>query len=466
MNHSPKKRRNEWPKGIFRDIFVCSKQELSPFGIVFVLSAENFEERDLGTIFGIIKVDDFSENSSYVANLLVSVIKKEYFSKLHRSPEESFEISLRKANLALAELARHGSLDWSGKINFVSGALERNNLHFACLGNVCAFFVIDGQIAQICRDLEEEREAETHPLKTFSNISSGKLEKGDKLIFSTDDLNEIFSKEELRQNAAHFSREEFPHFLEVSLEANSQLAGAIVLDFAHEPKIKTPAFPEAPAGRQETLEYAGAKPAKKIDSFVEFPEEPEVPSVSEILPAESREGVPVWKKILFSLKNLFLRVSDGIKKYFLKFFSYLRNFQYRDKVRNLNIKKTLTATYYFGRNAQYSFIRAKNRFQELESAKKKRYAGIFAAAALVLAIALVFAIRSKNTVQPAPPAQNIPVETKPVLALDDIEARSVENIEEVASLPREGAEIAILSGTLYTISGQDKSVVKKNPETT
>lgn len=455
MTHAPKKRKNGHPKGIFRDIFICSKQELSPFGTIFTFGADNIEEQKLGTIFGVIKIDDHSENSSYVANLLTSVIKKEYFSKPHRSAEESFEASLRKANLALAELARHGSLGWSGKLNFASGALERNNLHFACLGKISAYLLRDGQIAEISRDLEEELDAETHPLKTFSNISSGRLDNGDKLIFTTDDLLEIFSKEELRQNAAHFSREEFPGLLEMSLRANSELAGTIVIDLVDESEVK-PAVVEAP--------LIGREKIRKIDSFVGFSKE-ELAAGPGIPAPEEKTRPTFWQKFPVLLKNFPAHASDKAKRLFLRSTSSPERSPYREKLKGFNAKGLLLAMYNLGRRVGRGFANIKNKFQSLEPREKKIVSGISGIIVVAAAVALlVFWIKSKKTAELAPQPENVPAETQLPLALDDIEARAVENIEEVVSLPQENNQFAILSESLYAISGKDRAVTQINPE--
>lgn len=449
MASTSKKAKSGYPKGVFRNIFICSKQELSPFGTVFAFGADNFDEQKLGTIFGVIKIDDHSEDSSYVANLLTSVIKKEYFSKPHRSAEESFETSLRKANLALAELARHGSLGWSEKLNFTGGALERNNLHFACLGGIYVFLVRNGQIAEISQNLEEELETETHPLKTFSNISSGKLEKGDKLIFTTYDLLEIFSKEELRQNAAHFSREEFASLLELSLQANAELAGTIIIDLIDESEIQ-PVIVETPAIGK----------IKNIDSFAGSPAE-EYPSVSYEATFPDLSHLTFWQRLLALLKHSPSFVSNAAKKSFIKLTSSFRQSKYREKFRNFNPKKSASNVYRLGRKAGVIFASAKNKFQTLESRKKKLLLGVFGGIVAIAIVGMIIVLtRNKKTVEPVSQPGSVPAEARPALALGDTEARAVENIEEVVALPSESVRIAILDGILYAISGKDRSLMR------
>lgn len=450
MTTSLKKRREQEYQAAIHDILICSKSELAPFATAFSFSPENFEQQKFGTIFGIIKVDDHSEDSSYVVNLLTSVIKKEYFGKPHRSAEESFEASLRKANLALAELVRHGATGWAGKINFAAGAIERNNLHFSCLGNASIFLIRGGEIAEISAELEEEKDAESHPLKTFSNTSSGKLEIGDKLIFTTHELTDIFSREELRQNASHFSREEFPGFLEISLRANSELAGTIIVDLAESIEMK-PVVVEAPVIGKETV--------KKIDSFVGARDiiEKEMPSrdLEHILRDEAPVPRESSRKNIFSgllgkATNAFSWISRSVKKIkFGHFFAKISSW------------------------ARYSFSKIKPVFSFLLSKLKKinwknketlaKIAGGIVILAIASYVAVIF-VKNKNeqkrlaqetavqTTEPAPDPQN----------LDDINVKNIEVVEEAATLPQEETSLVSLDNTLYAISGKDRTVAKIN----
>ncbi|OGI27894.1 MAG: hypothetical protein A2359_01290 [Candidatus Moranbacteria bacterium RIFOXYB1_FULL_43_19] len=462
MTTSLKKRREREYQAKIRDVLICSKGELAPFATAFSFPPENFEQHKFGTLFGIIKVDDHSEDSSYVVNLLTSVIKKEYFGKPHRSPEDSFEASLRKANLALAELVRHGATKWAGKISFCGGAIERNNLHFACLGKASIFLIRGGEIAEISAELEEEKEAESHPLKTFSNTSSGKLEIGDKLIFATQELTDIFSREELRQNASHFSSEEFPGFLEISLRANSELAGAIVVDLIDSADLK-PLVVEAPAvGREKAPKYAKPEPAtaaqaKKIDSFVGTKSLADEEKRSRDLENALREEAPTYPKPAW--KNIFLNFLEKTKD----IFHSLSN-----SARKINFRK------YFGRIpalAKSSVSAAKPFFASLLSKTKKvdwrnqDTLAKFAAGIIILAIisfgAVAFVKNRNEQKRLAAETAAQPAETAPdPQSLEDINVRNIETLEEVANLPQENIDLAVLDGVLYAISGKDRSMTK------
>jgi hypothetical protein len=103
----------------FNDISFCNDKKIKPFIEAFIQEPENINQQNLGTIFGIFEITDTSEDSSYITNYLISVIKKEYFSKPKRGAIESFEAALHRANLALSKLAEHGNVAWICKINIL-----------------------------------------------------------------------------------------------------------------------------------------------------------------------------------------------------------------------------------------------------------------------------------------------------------------------------------------------------------
>ena len=65
----------------FEDILICKKNDSRPYIEIFLEEPGNIAQENLGTIAGILEVNDESEESSYIVNYLISVIKKEYFDK-------------------------------------------------------------------------------------------------------------------------------------------------------------------------------------------------------------------------------------------------------------------------------------------------------------------------------------------------------------------------------------------------
>jgi len=440
MTSPLKKRRNGQLKGIFREIFVSATRELAPFGMVFVFPPENFEQQKLGTLFGIIKISDNSRDSSYVSNLLASVIKKEYFSKPDRSAEESFEASLRKANLALSELARRGSVNWSGKINFAGGSLDKNNLHFSKLGTTAIFLLRGGAIADIGKGAGTEPEqVDPHPLKTFSDISSGKLEKGDCLIFATSDLAEIFSPEELRQNVARFSREEFPEIISASLASNSELAGTVIINMVPEEEIVTEVKKE-PAPKEYLAEIPPAsEPELSREKAPVHIDIAPVEKKNHLYVSEAEKIIPqktFKEKLLPPLRTAWFWLKANVIGYFTKIPSLFRKIDWPQKISYLKIS--------FGKI-------------NLKKINSKIWIG---AGTLLLIIAVFFLLRHKNISAPQPeaPQPNI----APAATLNDIQVKNIDNINEIATLPQDSRSLVFLNNTLYALSGE-KSISEIDP---
>jgi len=448
----PKRRERSYPKGLFRDIFFSATRELAPFGMVFVYEPENFDQQRLGTLFGIIKISDTSEESSFVANLLASVLKKEYFSKTDRLSDAAFEATLKKANMALAELARQGSVKWSGKISFAAGALEKNNLHFSKLGSTAALLLRGGMIADIGEGMGIETEgADSHPLKTFSDISSGKVEYGDCLIFATSDLLDIFSLEEIRQNATFFPRDEFSEVISASLMANSELSGAIVVNMISEEEA--------------------AKATAKQTAKIEYSPVPNIPDLKDIFPKEkvAPKSIPTDIPALSEAekkKHLYMSETEEIprKKFAEKILPILRE--------TANALKYVAAFVWKKIHRLFDWIDWQKIFSLILEIRSPRWRSnlqawsknkvkILTIAGAIVVVAAFFVFRSKNV--PAPPtvapAQNI---APAVATLDDIQVKNVENISEITALPSDSRELLLLGDALFVLNA-DKSILKINP---
>jgi len=461
MPSQSKKRKNNYPKGLFRDIFFSATRDLAPFGMVFVYEPENFEQQKLGTLFGIIKISDTSEESSFVANFLASVLKKEYFSKTDRPADIAFEVALKKANLALGELARQGSVKWSGKISFVAGALEKNNLHFSKLGATASLLLRGGMIADIGEGMGiETGKAEAHPLKTFSDISSGKIEFGDCLIFATNDLLDIFSLEEIRQNATFFPRDEFPEVLSASLMANSELSGAIVVNMVSEEEAL-----RTIAKQSDKIEYSPVSKESKPKDIL--PKEETAPkSIPIAVPALSEAE----KK-----KHLYMSETEEIPQQ-----SFAKNLASRAKKIFISLQKRSAAwgskAIRFSKNT-FSSLKKMNLKKEaptakpIESKTARNFGHIdwrkmnpkiwIGMGAVVLVVAIFFVFKNKDAPAPpvATPPQNIPaVPASP----DDVQVKNVESISNVASLPSDSRDLLLMSDSLFTLNA-DKSILKINP---
>jgi len=298
-------------ESFFEEILVCTNKENRPFLEVFVHEPENITQKDLGTLLGIFEINDTSEDSSYVVNYLISVIKKEYFSRPKRGTVESFEAALHKANLALAKLAEYGNISWIGKINAICAVAERQNLHLTQTGTTLALLLRKGYLTNISEDLSPDN-LEPNPLKTFVNISSGKLENQDKLIIFTENILNVLDLEEIKNNALNFSEKDFVQFLRTVLANKLEKAAALVVDVKEKEEAFVPiskkterlnafsssAFAKPPLRKEATPEITMQE---NTDQFI-TPQE-EAPKVGHLYIKESAEPKKFKKNFSFSLFN-------------------------------------------------------------------------------------------------------------------------------------------------------------------
>lgn len=210
-------------------VLVVNDKDLKPYIELFEYTGENIVQQQLGTLLGIFEIRDETKDSAYIVNFLTSVVKKEYFINPKRPVIECFEATLHKANLALSELANHGNVEWIGKLDSVVCVLERNYLHFSVTGNARVLLLRNNVLTDISEGLAVD-DPEPHPIKTFSNISSGKLENGDKIIITGEDLFHVFSLTEIKKGALRFDKEKFIQFIRTALINELDVAGTIIID--------------------------------------------------------------------------------------------------------------------------------------------------------------------------------------------------------------------------------------------
>ncbi|KKT89583.1 MAG: hypothetical protein UW95_C0001G0028 [Parcubacteria group bacterium GW2011_GWC1_45_14] len=217
-------------------ILVVNNANLKPYIEIFQYHPENITQQPLGLLVGFFEIREYSEDSAYVVNFLNSVLKKEYYLNPKRPVQESFDSALHKVNLALSELVKHGNINWLGKLDSAICVLEKNNIHFTVTGNAKILLSRNISLTDITEGLAPEL-PEPHPLKTFINVSSGKLEKSDKLIITSDDLFNILSVADLEKNIERFDKDKFAQFLRTALTNELDLAGTIVVDIDEPRKI-------------------------------------------------------------------------------------------------------------------------------------------------------------------------------------------------------------------------------------
>ena len=219
---------------------VFSSEKGKSFCDIFVYEPENIEEQLLGNLYIVGEIVNFSENSSYLINLLVSIAKKEFYSNSNsgKSTMESLESSLHKVNSTLSKLAEQGNVDWIGNLNMTFCAYKNNELHLSQTGKIKTILLRDEQVTDIGKNITNEEKP--HPFKTFANIANGELENGDLVLFATPELFEIFPIEKLKQLAFSSSFEDLAEIIQDSIEKESDIKtmGLLLMKIGEEKEEK------------------------------------------------------------------------------------------------------------------------------------------------------------------------------------------------------------------------------------
>jgi len=161
------------------------------------------DQAENGMIFSQIEISSAWFPTSQVGQTVINTLIKEYYRATNSSELVNFEESVKKVNESLAFAAQNGETDWIGKLSGVLVLLNGTEIHFAQTGTSHAYLYRGGKINHITEGLESPDAP--HPLKTFSNLTSGSLLESDKVIVANDAFFEVINPNELKMIIASFS---------------------------------------------------------------------------------------------------------------------------------------------------------------------------------------------------------------------------------------------------------------------
>lgn len=217
---------------------------------VYIAHPSATEEKILGRLFILTEIESNERINQDIINSIQETVKNNYYQGEELSIETIFEQALEKTNQKIAELISLYETNWLDKTNIVIAILKDQDLHFSLAGKLNSFLIHGQKIIDIIHSTPDAAEEKINPLKTFSNIISGKLSEGDGLIFCTSSLLDYISQEKIRRMMIEQPAQEQAARLENILSmANETVAfGAIIIKSVPEQKsIYQPAINSAPA---------------------------------------------------------------------------------------------------------------------------------------------------------------------------------------------------------------------------
>lgn len=162
----------------------------------------DLEQRDLGVIFSQIEILTPWFPTSQIGQTVINTLIREYYRGSDTSVLVNFENAIKAVNKVLAQIAQNGETDWIGKFSGCLVLINGKEMHIAQTGRCHAYLYRDSKINHITEGLEPDDTP--HPLKTFSNLTSGTLQTNDKVIIGNASFFDILKPSELKVLAYNF----------------------------------------------------------------------------------------------------------------------------------------------------------------------------------------------------------------------------------------------------------------------
>jgi len=154
------------------------------------------EQIDSGVIFSQIEILTPWFPSSQIGQTVINTLIREYYRGTDTSDLVNFESAIKGVNRALSQFAQNGETDWIGKLSGVLILINKKEIHIAQTGHSHAYLYRSTKINHITEGLDIDDEP--HPLKTFTNLTSGSLQLGDKIVIANSAFFENIAPSELK----------------------------------------------------------------------------------------------------------------------------------------------------------------------------------------------------------------------------------------------------------------------------
>ncbi len=312
-----------------RELILISEDQRNGFADTFIFEPETTREKKLGILLIVAEIAKPGKHASQIVNGIAELMQYEYYQNSEDTILKNFEASLKKVNETLSELAENGITSWIGKLNATIAVISENELHVATTGKANAYLVRSGEIASIkAKHFPTDAERE-NPLKTFTNVASGRLYNDDKIIVTTPALTEYLSSEKILRTFENMSAkkavESFTEILSSYKEETNVASLFISLGQEDEEEQATPVPPTIDPELSEEIKPVSEEPSI-LDEAAPMPEikEPEHKTETvakikslpgKIFSSQTKEGIIAFgKKTSEKSKRAFSAILSKIPK--------------------------------------------------------------------------------------------------------------------------------------------------------
>lgn len=150
---------------------------------------EDANEAQYGSLFFTYVLKDHKELAAELKSIIIESFKQHFYQDLERRAEQSFEETLQAINDGANRLAQAENIVWEESLNIALGVFSGSDLHLS-VGGTGGVYLLRGQHLTLISDgLVPEKGGNEN--KVFYSLASGNLLPLDRVLLSTEQLEEI-----------------------------------------------------------------------------------------------------------------------------------------------------------------------------------------------------------------------------------------------------------------------------------
>ncbi len=185
----------------FGRLLVYNQENEQSIVKLYVSEPTPLEEKNLGRVFILAEIEATEEVYQEVIDLVNDEFNHYYYRSDDLNLESAFEQALQKVNQKLQEAISQIGQEWLNKLNIMIAVWRGEQMHFTHLGTVQAFLIQQNQIINLV-DSARAKTKQINPLKIFTNILSGKLNRKSTVVFCTESLLDYLSPEKIKKTVS------------------------------------------------------------------------------------------------------------------------------------------------------------------------------------------------------------------------------------------------------------------------
>lgn len=192
----------------------------------------------MGTVSSLVEIVSPWFATSQVGQSIINTFYQNYYQGESTSDLDNFEEALKKVNENLVKITQNGETNWVGNLNAILAVVIENKILLAQTGQAEAYIFREGKTNHLTYGLAQglsnglaQGQVDTHPAKTFSNITSGELKSHDKVLIANPELFVNLELETLREIITlHSSQEAILQIAKILKRKKVKAVNVLILD--------------------------------------------------------------------------------------------------------------------------------------------------------------------------------------------------------------------------------------------